>query len=376
MITAMKFASIYIFTLVIGLLLAGCSGKTDSPSPGTTTPPTSTTTTTPPSTTTTTPTSPTTTTGTIVTTLAGNGTEGYIDATGSAARFKNPSALVCDKADNIYVVDLNNARIRLVSPAGVVTTLAGSGSVGITDGTGVSASFYLAGGGYVCRDISGNMLLSENSTTRASIRQITPAGIVSTLTSVSIGVGNPLGFYGITTAPNGDLYISDGGAIRLFRNGNLTIFAGGSRGYANGTLSEAQFSNPDALAFDTDGNLYVGDANDCIRKITPAGVVSLLAGQPKVNGSADGKGSAATFSSINSLVVDKQGNLYVADSYLIRRVTPDGTVTTIAGSSPGYVDGTGTAARFNNARSIAIDSKGILYIADLSNQAIRKIVIQ
>ncbi|QDK82834.1 hypothetical protein EXU85_31205 [Spirosoma sp. KCTC 42546] len=358
-----------LLTIILGLLLVDCSKKDDSPTPGTTTPPSSTTTS---------PPSSTAAAGSvaIVTTLAGNGAEGYVDATGSAARFKNPSALVCDLADNIYVVDLNNGRIRLVSPTGSVTTLAGSGAVGITDGTGTTASFYLAGGTYVSRDVAGNLLLSENSTTRAAIRKITPSGVVSTTAIVPIGIGTPLGFYGLAAATNGDIYISDGTAIRLFHASNLSIFAGGTRGYANGTLSATQFSNPDALAFDTDGNLYVGDANACVRKITPAGVVSLLAGQPGVLGTADGKGSAATFRNITSLVADKQGNLYVADNTLIRRVTPDGTVTTIAGSGTGYADGTGTTAKFSDIRSITIDSKGVLYVADLTNQAIRKIVIQ
>ena len=363
------------FVTAVGLLLAGCSKKADSPAPVT---PPSSTTITPPITATTTPPSTTTVAGSTatVTTLAGNGDEGYVDGTGKAARFKNPSAVVCDLADNVYVVDLNNGRIRVVSPAGVVSTLAGSGAVGVTDGTGANATFYLAGGGYVSRDAAGNMLLSENSTARTAIRQVTPAGVVSTLTTVPIGVGVPLGFYALAVAKNGNIYVSDGSAIRLFRTNTLTVFAGGTRGYANGTLSTAQFNNPNGLAFDADGNLYVADENACIRKITPAGVVSLLAGQPGVPGIADGKGSAATFRSPTGLVADKQGNLYVADNTLIRRITPDGTVTTIAGSGQGYADGTGSTANFRNARSITIDSKGVLYVADVSNQAIRKIVVQ
>ena len=374
----MKRSFLCCFILVLSVLLVSCSKKDDSPTPGSTTPPSSTTTTPPSSTTTAPPSSTTTATGTtaIVTTLAGNGDEGYVDATGSAARFKNPSAVVCDLADNIYVVDLNNGRIRRVSPTGSVTTLAGSMGAGTADGTGANATFYLAGGTYVSRDLAGNLLLSENSTIRTAIRQITPAGVVSTLTSIPIGIGTPVGFYGLATAANGDVYISDGAMIRLFHNGVLTTYAGGARGYANGTLSTAQFNNPNGLAFDASGNLYVADENACIRKITPAGVVSLLAGQPGVLGNADGKGSAATFRNLNSIVADKQGNLYAADNTLIRRITPDGTVTTIAGSGTGYTDGAGTAARFRDIRSITIDSKGVLYVADLSNQAIRKIVIQ
>lgn len=365
------------FTLIVSTLLAGCSKK-DDPSP-TVTPPVSTTITTPPSSTTTAPPSSTTTvanSAVTVTTLAGNGDEGYVDAVGSAARFKNPVAIACDKNDNIYVVDLNNGRIRFVSPTGSVTTLAGSGTAGVADGVGTNAKFYLTSSVHVTRDVAGNLLLTENTPTGTDIRQITPTGVVSTLHSVPLGIGTPLGFYGLVGAANGDVYISDGSAIRLLRNGVLSVYAGGTRGYANGTLSTAQFNNPNGLTFDADGNLYVGDENACIRKITPAGVVSLLAGQPGALGTANGKGSAATFTNITSLVADRQGNLYVADNTLIRRVTPDGTVTTVAGSGTGYTDGTGTSARFRNAQSIAIDSKGVLYVADWSNQVIRKVVIQ
>jgi hypothetical protein len=151
----MKRSFIGCVTLVLSLVLLGCSKK-DDPSSAVT-PPTSTTTTAPSSSTTAAASSM-----AIVTTLAGNGDEGYVDATGSAARFKNPVSIVCDKNDNIYVVDLNNARIRLVSPTGSVTTLAGTGTIGVADGVGTNAKFYLTSSAHVTRDVAGNLLLRKH----------------------------------------------------------------------------------------------------------------------------------------------------------------------------------------------------------------------
>jgi hypothetical protein len=152
----------------------------------------------------------------------------------------------------------------------------------------------------------------------------------------------------------------------------------GGTGSADGTGSAARFGNPAAVATDSSENVYVADYYDhTIRKITPAGAVTTLAGLAGSSGSADGTGSAARFNHPWGVATDSGGNVYVADSYnhTIRKITPAGAVTTLAGlaGSSGSADGTGSAARFNDPLGVATDSSGNVYIADYLNETIRKI---
>jgi sugar lactone lactonase YvrE len=157
----------------------------------------------------------------------------------------------------------------------------------------------------------------------------------------------------------------------------VTTFAGlmGSCGYADGTGSAARFSYPNNIASDSAGNLYTTEYSDTIRRITPSGVVTTLAGLANSAAFADGTGSGARFNHPSGIIVDSAGYIYVGDTgnYRIRKITPDGVVTTIAGALVGYVDGTGNAAKFNYLQGIAVDSVGNLYAADSVNNAIRKI---
>ena len=153
---------------------------------------------------------------------------------------------------------------------------------------------------------------------------------------------------------------------------------GGPVGSADGTGSAARFNDPDGVAVDGAGNVYVADTfNDTIRKITPAGVVTTLAGSPGQVGSADGTGSAARFNDPEGVAVDAAGNVYVADTRndTIRKITPAGVVTTLAGSpgQAGSADGTGSAARFDFPNGVAVDGAGNVYVADAGNDTIRKI---
>src|SRR5881275_1428763 len=157
----------------------------------------------------------------------------------------------------------------------------------------------------------------------------------------------------------------------------FNTFAGNAYG-GNGTGSQAIFDYPYATAVDGAGNVYVADTyNYTVRKITPAGVVTTLAGTPGVHGSADGTGSAAQFWQPWGIAVDSAGIAYVADqaNSTIRKITPAGVVTTIAGAAGmfGSADGSGSAARFNAPDGIAVDSSGNLYVADTLNSTIRKI---
>jgi len=237
-----------------------------------------------------------------------------------------------DPATNLYVADSFNNLIRKVTPSGLVTTLAGlAGTRGSADGAGSDARFYYPSG--LALDNAGNFEVadSENNT----IRTVTPAGVVTTLAGLA-----------------------------------------GSSGSADGTGSAARFSYPIGAAADGAGNIYVGDSENCtIRKVTLAGAVTTLAGLARNWGTLDGTGSAARFVDPSGLAVDGAGNVYVtdADADLVRKVTPAGLVTTLAGLAlvPGAADGTGSAARFNRAQGVAVDDAGNVYVADSANNSLR-----
>jgi streptogramin lyase len=200
-------------------------------------------------------------------------------------------------------------------------------------------------------------------------------------TTATDGLGTAAGFYqpyGMTIDASGNIYIADqaDNHIRKITPGGLvSSIAGSKKGYADGTGTAALFDGPEGVAIDATGNLYVTDTyNNCIRKITPAGVVTTRAGNP-TKGYADGTGTAASFNYPTDLVIDASGNLYVTDlyNYRIRKVTPAGVVTTFAGNSNYFsADGVGTSANLDEPINIAIDNSGNLYVAQTDN-LIRKI---
>jgi sugar lactone lactonase YvrE len=326
----------------------------------------------------------------VVTTLAGlAGITGSADGTGSAARFYYPNGVATDSSGNVYVADDNNSTIRKISPASVVTTLAGlAGITGSADRTGGAARFYYPNG--VATDSSGNVYVGD--TGNCTIRKITPAGIVTTLAGLAVLPGNADGTgsaarfnypTGVATDSAGNVYVADtvNSTIRKTSPGGaVTTLAGlaGITGSADGTGSAARFYQPPGVATDASGNLYVADTyNSTIRKIAPAGVVTTLAGLAGITGSVDGTGSAAQFFYPADVATDSSGNVYVADrgNNTVRKITPAGVVTTLAGfaGNPGSADGAGSAARFNNPTGVATDPSDNVYVADSFNQTIRKI---
>ena len=262
--------------------------------------------------------------------MPGQGT-GSTDGTGTMARFNAPQGVALDSGSNVYVADLGNNTIRMITPAGVVTTLAGTpGTSGTANGTGSAARFNWPSG--VAVDSGSNVYVADRS--NHTIRKITPAGVVTTL------AGTP-----------------------------------GTSGTADGTGSAAQFNYPSGVAVDSGSNVYVADdGNFTIRKITPAGVVTTLAGTPAQSGFADGTGTSARFSDPLGIAVDSGSNVYVAESLIsiIRMITPAGVVTTIGGQygTAGSADGTGTSARFSSPTEITVDQGGNLFVADLGNNRI------
>ncbi|HKS37373.1 MAG TPA: NHL repeat-containing protein, partial [Verrucomicrobiae bacterium] len=305
------------------------------------------------------------------TTLAGNA--GY--GTGSGNSFNYPNGVTVDSAGNLYVADSWNHAIRKVTPTGVVTTLAGlvlsvphgvavdsagnlyvadtynhtirkltaggevttlaglAGNAGSVDGTGSAARFKFPLG--LAVDGVGNVFVADTS--NSTIRKVTPAGLVTTLAGLA-----------------------------------------DNNGYADATGTAARFNYPAGVAADSSGNVYVADAiNHTIRKVTSTGVVTTLAGLAGGPGSVDGIANAARFNYPAGVALDSAGNLYVADemNHTIRKVTPAGEVTTLAGlaGSNASADGAGRNARFYEPRGVAVDSAGNTYVADSNNHRIRKV---
>jgi sugar lactone lactonase YvrE len=261
------------------------------------------------------------------------GVAGTQDGTGADARFgNNPAGVAVDSAGNVYVADVDNFTIRKITPNGVVTTLAGTaGMFGSADGTGAAARFSFTQG--VAVDSAGNVYVADGF--NATIRKVTPTGVVTTLAGTA-----------------------------------------GMPGSADGTGAVARFYSPSGVAVDSAGNVYVADEST-IRKVTPAGVVTTLAGSANASGSADGTGADARFNIPDSLALDSAGNVYVVDefNFTIRKVTPTGGVTTLAGTAGmfGSADGTGGSARFDFPHGVAVDSAGNVYVADTHNSTVRKI---
>jgi sugar lactone lactonase YvrE len=311
----------------------------------------------------------------LVTTWVGSGSSGYADGVAGNVLFSVPRDITINGSGNLYVSDGN--RIRKITPDGVVTTLAGSGVWGYADGIGTNAQFSGADG--ICTDSEDNLYVSDGS----SIRKITPDGVVTTLAGSGVwgyadGAAASAKFNSprdVVTDANGNVYVSDYGNYRIRKitpNGMVSTLAGsGVSAYVDGVGSSAQFFSPGKMVIDVAGNLYVNDSRR-IRKITPDGVVTTLAGSTQ--GYADGTGTNAQFSFLNAIGINPAGNLYVSDDNRIRKITPNGVVSTLAGSGiAGYADGIVANAQFRGPVGIAIDPAGNKYVIESGNCRIRKI---
>jgi DNA-binding beta-propeller fold protein YncE len=260
-------------------------------------------------------------------------THGHEDGEGTVALFNCPCGVAVDVGGNVLVADSYNNGIRKITPQGQVSTLAGNGVKGNRDGEATTAAQFNSPSG-VAVDGYGNIIVADTDNHRICL--ITPQGQVSTLAGTGV------------------------------------------KGHRDGEGSMALFHSPFGIAVDGDNNVIVADTeNQCIRKITPKGKVSTMAGTGE-KGHRDGEGSIAQFNSPSGVAVDGDGNIIVADTnnHLIRLVTSQGRVTTLAGTNAPrgdlrYKDGPGTAAQFNHPRCVAVDGGGNVIVADTDNHCIR-----
>jgi len=322
----------------------------------------------------------------VVSTIVGGDSEtGHVNGPLADARFNHPSGIARDSSGNLYVADTHNRAIRKIATDGTVSTLAGGNFIGHDDGNGPLAAFLSPAG--IAVDGGGNVYVTDNEA--HTVRKITPSGDVTTLAGLGgthgavNGIGSEARFRrpnGIVVDPAGDVYVADSGnhvIRRITPAGVVSTFAGtfGNIGSADATGAAASFDNPFGLTRTSDGSLYVL-ANQAVRKVTtPGAVVTTFAGTSGAGGTTDATGTAARFLQPSWLGADSNDNVFVADNFVLRKVTPAAVVTTVAGVwyavNAGNVSGTGELARFAQHAGMAGDGSGNLYLVDHSAQNIR-----
>lgn len=315
---------------------------------------------------------------TTVSTLAGSGTAGYANGTGAAALFNNPQGIAVDASGKIYLADSFNSRLRTVTATGEAADFAGNGTLGYLDDNAADAEFYGPHG--MAIDATGNVYVADLGNN--VIRKITPGGVVSTFAgSGTAGFTNATGTAATFNNPSGvavdlagNVYVADYGnnAIRKITSaGVVTTLAGfKSGGFVNATGTAAGFKHPNAIAVDATGNVYVADqGNSAIRKITAAGAVTTVAGGPT---------QTQLLNFPAGIALDKDGNIFIADEGgRVIECTTNNVLYILAGTLnvTGFTNGDGSTALFNNPQAITVDKNGNVYVADQNNNAIRKLTV-
>jgi uncharacterized protein (TIGR03437 family) len=326
----------------------------------------------------------------VISVFAGNGLSRFAGDGGLAvgASLSSPQGLAFDSAGDLFIADSGNHRVREVTPAGIITTVAGGGNGG--DG-GLATQAGIEGPQGVVLDKSGNLYFVDYGANL--VRMVSAStGIISTLAGTSSGgftgdggpatqatLSNPSS---ITIDSSGNLYIADTYASRIrkfFPGGIITTVAGGGSSLGdNGPATQAQLNAPQGVAVDASGDLYIADSyQERIRRVGANGIITTIAGTGQAGFSGDGSlATGAMFSTPVGVAVDASGNVYVADldNNRIRRVVPGGTVTTIAGTTTPVGDGgPSRQARLTSPQAVAVDSAGNLFIADPNSNRVRKV---
>ena len=327
-----------------------------------------------------------------ITTVAGSGVCCYAGDGGAAAdaQLGYPDGVAVDAAGNLYIADSDDGRVRKVNSAGIITTIAGNGYFGFSGdgGPAIGAMFSYPGG--VAVDGAGNLYVADAHNAR--IRKVNAAGAIATLVGGAVNDGG-LGVFGLLNAPAGvardnagNTYIADTDNNRVRKvdaNGIITTIAGtGVTGFSGdgGAAIGAQLSTPQAVTLDGSGNLYIADiGNSRIRKVDTSGNITTIAGNGGPGHTGDGgPATEAQIGTAYGLAVDSSGNLYAPDSSnnIVRKIDSSGIITTVAGNGTAGFAGDGgaaTGAELQNPYSVAVDASRNLYIADTSNQRIRKV---
>ena len=314
-----------------------------------------------------------------VLTIAGSGASGSLNAKGLAATFSTPVGIICDISGNVYVSEIGNNDIRKIDPTGVVTTYAGTGRQGLNNGPAAQATFNTPY--QLAIDPTGNLYVADVSNNQ--IREISKPGIVTTFAGSGNAGGtdgpaataefnNPIG---VALDPSGNMYIADrgNGSIRKIDiSGQVSTFT-----VLSGGAPQSDETGLDFLTTDMSGNIFFTNSYQ-VEESSPAAAVTVVAGNG-TPGYADGVGGAAYFNGLVGIAVNPGDNTYVGDdaNNRIRRIGADGKVTTVAGGPiPGAGDGTASGATFNAPNGVAIDATGnYLYVADAGNNLVRKVGI-
>jgi uncharacterized protein (TIGR03437 family) len=343
----------------------------------------------------------------IITTVAGNGTYGISGDGGQAiaAALTDNRQIAADRAGNLYIADSDSNRIRKVTPAGMMTTIAGNGIASFSGDGGPAPFAQLGFAISVAADAAGNLYIADSVNRR--VRKVSIYGTITTIagngTSGFSGDGGPAHnaqfqlLSGLAVDAAGNLYIGDSGNARVRKvstSGIVTTFAGGGTGGDGGQAASAKLLSATALAFDNAGNLYIVDLLDArVRKVSSAGIITTVAGTGTSGDSGDGgPATSAHLLRPTAIAVDASGNLYIAEGPRafvpnvpfgmtlipgqprIRKVSADGIITTLAGNGVAGLSGDGgpaTSAQLNDVEGVAVDAAGNLYLADTGNLRFR-----